>query len=941
MKINRLRISRLPGFSKGLEGINELAGNVNIITGPNGSGKSSTARAIQKLIWWNDKTTDHEIDAILDINTELNEVKIDSQGYLRINKSKRTHEDLSFVFPREFSNQYMLALHDLINGRDDNLARIIAKEVNGGVDLSKAIGRLEYKFSIPNIAQPRYKQYIEIQKELINLENEQAVLLKNEGELARLEEEKKQSEEASGYKDLYEKLLNYINERNSYDRFNAQLNTYSPTMKKLKEDDFSTIEELEKKIAEIDITIFESEKIIGAYEEEVQLLRIADKDIPDELITELSGRIEDLKTLQQKVSSLEREISNQLVVKDKTGKLLNSEEELYGLRKLSLKDIHYLNEFIQAANEAEGIHSRLVSEKRRLEKELDELREIETKGKSIEDIRKGISILSDWLKGANPQPKMSIRLTLALGLAIWALLATVISYYGHEQGFVASIFISLLLVPGVIYLEGKREKFQSHELNVRMGDFEKSSLESPDNWDSDSVSSRLQELISDLDYLLRITKIEEQLKGVSIKLEQSQTRIKDIRSEYFNIKEGLGILPESIDLLINNYNSFYLFLSNLSKWQDAAIESEKLINEKENYYNSYLEELNAINSILSGFNFSSVEDPIQANAIYQALLKECEIKTKKSGDIKHQKSIIDIKEKEKKQYQLSLREIYSRLQIPFGKKDEVYFLTSQYESFKETENRVTDALAVVNANEQLLLNHPLCHIYKNLDKAITIERVRLKIEEYEYISGKQGEIIRQISDIEAQIRERRSKDDIEKALNDKEDALDGLNELLKNNLKAITGDLIVSHLHEEISLNNENPVFKRANTILGNITGSRYKLILGEGRQPVFKAYDSRLDQILSLDEISTGTRVQLLLAIRLAYIETQENQIKLPVLADELLANSDDERSEAIIRSLVEVSRNRQLFYFTAQAEEVSKWEEYLKKCSDIEWKTTLLVNS
>jgi hypothetical protein len=82
------------------------------------------------------------------------------------------------------------------------------------------------------------------------------------------------------------------------------------------------------------------------------------------------------------------------------------------------------------------------------------------------------------------------------------------------------------------------------------------------------------------------------------------------------------------------------------------------------------------------------------------------------------------------------------------------------------------------------------------------------------------------------------------------------------------------------------------------------------------------------LEQLSTGTRIQLLLAVRLAFIETQEQSLKLPILADELLANSDESRAEAIIKALVQMSQEgRQVFYFTAQADEVFKWKSYLQQ--------------
>ena len=80
MKIKKLHINRMPGFPQGVKGFGKLAGNINIVAGANGSGKRSTARVIQKLIWWNAKTTGYQVDAEVVVNDELNHIEIDSQS---------------------------------------------------------------------------------------------------------------------------------------------------------------------------------------------------------------------------------------------------------------------------------------------------------------------------------------------------------------------------------------------------------------------------------------------------------------------------------------------------------------------------------------------------------------------------------------------------------------------------------------------------------------------------------------------------------------------------------------------------------------------------------------------------------------------------------------------------------------------------------------------
>jgi hypothetical protein len=77
-----------------------------------------------------------------------------------------------------------------------------------------------------------------------------------------------------------------------------------------------------------------------------------------------------------------------------------------------------------------------------------------------------------------------------------------------------------------------------------------------------------------------------------------------------------------------------------------------------------------------------------------------------------------------------------------------------------------------------------------------------------------------------------------------------------------------------------------------------------------------------TLGELSSATRLQLLLAVRLAFVEAQENGLQLPLFLDETLGTSDDFRASAIIDAVLALCESgRQVFYFTAQRDELAKW--------------------
>jgi uncharacterized protein YhaN len=71
---------------------------------------------------------------------------------------------------------------------------------------------------------------------------------------------------------------------------------------------------------------------------------------------------------------------------------------------------------------------------------------------------------------------------------------------------------------------------------------------------------------------------------------------------------------------------------------------------------------------------------------------------------------------------------------------------------------------------------------------------------------------------------------------------------------------------------------------------------------------------------MSDGTRDQLFLALRLAYIENHcESTAVCPVVLDDVLMAFDDERTAAALRALQELSHKTQVLIFTHHAHHVA----------------------
>ncbi len=113
---------------------------------------------------------------------------------------------------------------------------------------------------------------------------------------------------------------------------------------------------------------------------------------------------------------------------------------------------------------------------------------------------------------------------------------------------------------------------------------------------------------------------------------------------------------------------------------------------------------------------------------------------------------------------------------------------------------------------------------------------------------------------------------------------------------------------------SQRPLVERTSKRFAVITGGRYSGVVidfDEDRQ-ILKA--ARADgERLSMEQLSTGRRDQLFLALRLAAIEGHlENGEPLPVIVDDILIQFDDEAAAATFKLLADLSQRTQVLFLT-----------------------------
>ncbi len=147
-------------------------------------------------------------------------------------------------------------------------------------------------------------------------------------------------------------------------------------------------------------------------------------------------------------------------------------------------------------------------------------------------------------------------------------------------------------------------------------------------------------------------------------------------------------------------------------------------------------------------------------------------------------------------------------------------------------------------------------------------------------------------------------------------ARENLNRCQREWLAAKIAGHVLEQVKSQYEQKKQPAVIRHSSNFFRRITGDRYRRIqvsLEDGQVLVFDATGASR----RIDQLSRGTREQLLISIRLGFIEEYEKRTEaLPLILDEILVNFDLERAERTAAILHEFSAGRQTLLFTCHPE-------------------------
>ena len=189
-------------------------------------------------------------------------------------------------------------------------------------------------------------------------------------------------------------------------------------------------------------------------------------------------------------------------------------------------------------------------------------------------------------------------------------------------------------------------------------------------------------------------------------------------------------------------------------------------------------------------------------------------------------------------------------------------------------------------------------------------------------AGQFGELVKEHEQIQAEIKFAESGNSIAEAISVRAAAAAALEDKRDELLDSLATDLLLDAVESAYTADHQPEILREAAALFRQVTAHEFELELAENGG--FQARDRRQNAIRQLAELSTGTRMQLLLAVRAAWVGQHR---ALPLFLDEALTTSDEERAGEIVRSLgaLAAAGGVQVVYLSARRNEAALWREAL----------------
>ena len=886
--------------------VGELCPGVNIIFGPNGAGKTTLAHSLQCVLWPSDVDDGaSRVKAHFSLDGSKWNLEIDA-GHIRC-QCDGSDQQLPPLPAAERHQRYRLHLHELLKASNSSFAKTIQKEAAGGFDVKGAAGRRGFKEIRPR--KGKATEAVRKAREGVReAQGREKALRRDQNRMAVLGRELASAEKAEKRAQLLEQVLEYVRARQEVDRKKHVLDAFPDAMSQVSGEEVGELGRLKEKKIKAENDLEEARGAIADAEEAIAANRISAEGLPDELVGKLQKRLQQLEQVETTAGEARRELERAREEEEREWERIKNGIDRSNASTINVGDVQVLVSF---AGEEAGIRA----EKQALGRLKQFLGQVERSDQS-DRVKEAIQHLRRWLGAHSRESRLeglrAVRRWVVACAVLAAAAGAAFGVWVHPVGFAFFIIVALL---GFVLFRFRKER-EAEGTAFHEGEFRRIGLEEPEAWALPSVQEREEELSRRWDEMRLAALKAGECARLAGQEEEVVERLAEMEERRQALAERLGAAPDADEEVL------VWLADRLGRWQDAHTKAAGLEEKLEAVETEGMRCLGKLNEELAPLGFEAATGRADAAGKVEALrederrFREAEVALSQAQkDEERTEGALNEAEHE-------INRLYSRLDLKEGEEAKVSELAGMHDDFKEAEEAFQEARQRAGILREELEKLP--GFEEELAEAAEKD-LKKELERVREAAAKKEALKKEIHQIEQQVEDAKKKHDVEERNAIYRRERETLRRERREDYQRLAGWMLAEHVHEQTRDQELPKVFHRARGLFQDITRRRYRLDF-DPRDASFRAYDAKKERGLALEELSSGTRIQLLLAVRVAFVEELEQGFKLPLILDETLANSDDRRAKAVIEAILRISeKGRQVFYFTAQDDEVGKWKRLL----------------
>lgn len=428
----------------------------------------------------------------------------------------------------------------------------------------------------------------------------------------------------------------------------------------------------------------------------------------------------------------------------------------------------------------------------------------------------------------------------------------------------------------------------------------------------DELREELQQLSTTTDRTGRLERLREKMSGMRASLQEHQKRVSRARRDWTEALRRWG-LPETLKMrdAIEQCQLIYDAHVALEEWRRTQLSEEQ----RRQQLTEFRERVQQLSHQIDGRSLSG-RDPFQ-------LISEWHRELQLLGERRRERSQLRLSSKEKRREASRLVEKIERMreqralllsQLGVSNRKEIASILASIDERAELEAQVRQAqqnLERMTRNEpDLALTEDLLLDYHPEENRQQIQRVEFELLEID--EALQAEY-QTIGKLKSELQELEDDRRVAALRFDREQIANALREAGESLLAHRVAAEALERLREQLQRERQPQTLRAAGESLRQLTCQKYSSIwapLGERRLMV----DDDAGASLTIEQLSSGTREQVFLALRLAMIRDFADQgIELPMVLDDVTVNFDQIRTEAAVETLLNVvDRGQQVMLLT-----------------------------